>query len=66
MIVSSGSYFHLHMVSDSTGETLITIAKAVRVQYAQVRAIEHLTQALRIFRCHVDVPLGADYPAFNR
>src|ERR1700752_2714945 len=34
--------FHLHMISDSTGETLITIAKAVRVQYAQVRAIEHL------------------------
>ena len=34
--------FHLHMISDATGETLITIAKAVRVQYAQVRAIEHL------------------------
>ena len=34
--------FHLHMISDATGETLITIAKAVRVQDAQVRAIEHL------------------------
>ena len=39
--------FHLHMISDSTGETLITIAKAVRVQYAQVRAVEHLQAALR-------------------
>jgi hypothetical protein len=39
--------FHLHMISDSTGETLITIAKAVRVQYAQVRAIEHLHPLVR-------------------
>ena len=23
------SYFHLHLVSDSTGETLITVARAV-------------------------------------
>ena len=39
--------FHLHMISDSTGETLITIAKAVRVQYAQVQAIEHLHPLVR-------------------
>lgn len=39
--------FHLHMLSDATGETLITIAKAVRVQYAQVRAIEHLHPLVR-------------------
>ena len=39
--------FHLHMISDSTGETLITIAKAVRVQYGQVRAIEHLHPLVR-------------------
>ena len=39
--------FHLHMISDATGETLITIAKAVRVQYAQVRAIEHLHPLVR-------------------
>ena len=39
--------FHLHMISDSTGETLITIAKAVRVQYAKVRAIEHLHALVR-------------------
>jgi regulator of PEP synthase PpsR (kinase-PPPase family) len=39
--------FHLHMISDATGETLSTIAKAVRVQYAQVRAIEHLHPLVR-------------------
>jgi regulator of PEP synthase PpsR (kinase-PPPase family) len=39
--------FHLHMISDATGETLVTIAKAVRVQYAQVRAIEHLYPLVR-------------------
>ena len=39
--------FHLHMISDATGETLVTIAKAVRVQYAQVRAIEHLHPLVR-------------------
>ena len=36
------SYFHLHLVSDSTGETLTTIAKAAAVQYAMVRPIEHV------------------------
>jgi hypothetical protein len=39
--------FHLHMISDATGETLATLAKAVRVQYAQVRAIEHLHPFVR-------------------
>ena len=39
--------FHLHMVSDATGETLATIARAVGVQYAQVRAIEHLHPLVR-------------------
>jgi [pyruvate, water dikinase]-phosphate phosphotransferase / [pyruvate, water dikinase] kinase len=39
--------FHLHMISDATGETLVNIAKAVRVQYAQVRAIEHLHPLVR-------------------
>jgi [pyruvate, water dikinase]-phosphate phosphotransferase / [pyruvate, water dikinase] kinase len=39
--------FHLHMISDSTGETLVAIAKAVRVQYSQVRAIEHIHPLVR-------------------
>jgi hypothetical protein len=41
------SYFHLHLVSDSTGETLTTIAKAAAVQYAQVRPIEHIHPLVR-------------------
>ncbi len=41
------SYFHLHLISDSTGETLSTIAKAASVQYAQVRPIEHMHPLVR-------------------
>jgi [pyruvate, water dikinase]-phosphate phosphotransferase / [pyruvate, water dikinase] kinase len=41
------SYFHLHLVSDSTGETLTTIAKAAAVQYRQVRPIEHVYPLIR-------------------
>ena len=39
--------FNLHMISDATGETLVTMARAVGVQYAQVRAIEHLHPLVR-------------------
>jgi [pyruvate, water dikinase]-phosphate phosphotransferase / [pyruvate, water dikinase] kinase len=42
--------FHLHMISDATGETLVAIAKAVRVQYAQARAIEHIHPLVRTRR----------------
>ncbi len=41
------NYFHLHLVSDATGETLTTIAKAAAVQYAQVRPIEHVHPLIR-------------------
>ena len=41
------SYVHLHLVSDSTGETLIAVARAVAVQYATVRAIEHVYPLVR-------------------
>jgi regulator of PEP synthase PpsR (kinase-PPPase family) len=41
------SFFHLHLVSDSTGETLTTIAKAASVQYALVRPIEHVHPLVR-------------------
>lgn len=47
MTISSGSYFHLHMVSDSTGETLITVARAVAAQYANVTPIEHVYPLVR-------------------
>lgn len=44
---SSGNYFHLHMVSDSTGETLITVARAVAAQYANVTPVEHVYPLVR-------------------
>ena len=50
MVKDLPSFFHLHLVSDSTGETLTTIAKAASVQYAQVRAIEHVHPLVRTQR----------------
>ena len=44
------SYFHLHLVSDATGETLTTIAKAASVQYSAVRPIEHMHPLVRTKR----------------
>jgi len=41
------SYFHLHLISDATGETLTTMAKAAAVQYPQVRPIEHVHPLVR-------------------
>ena len=43
----SGSYFHLHLVSDSTGETLTTVARAAAAQYANVAPVEHLYPMIR-------------------
>lgn len=47
MPTRSSAYFHLHLVSDSTGETLITVARAVAVQYAHVTAVEHVYPLVR-------------------
>ncbi|MDB5620469.1 MAG: hypothetical protein JWQ24_4707 [Tardiphaga sp.] len=47
MVPTAGSYFHLHLVSDSTGETLITVARAVAAQYANVTAVEHVYPLVR-------------------
>lgn len=44
---ATGSYFHLHMVSDSTGETLITVARAVAAQYSHVTPVEHVYPLVR-------------------
>lgn len=41
------SFFHLHLISDSTGETLITVARAATAQYTQVSAVEHVYPAVR-------------------
>jgi regulator of PEP synthase PpsR (kinase-PPPase family) len=41
------SYFHLHLVSDATGETLIAISRAVAALYEGVSAIEHVYPLVR-------------------
>lgn len=43
----TSSFFHLHLVSDSTGETLVTVARAAVAQYASVSPIEHIYPAVR-------------------
>jgi regulator of PEP synthase PpsR (kinase-PPPase family) len=50
MTHSVPSYFHLHLVSDSTGETLTTIAKAAAVQYSELRPLEHMHPLVRTSR----------------
>src|ERR1700716_2086533 len=40
------SFFHLHLVSDSTGETLVTVARAAAAQYASVHLVEHIYPAV--------------------
>jgi hypothetical protein len=40
-------YFHLHLVSDATGETLTTVARAAAAQYANVAPVEHLYPMVR-------------------
>ena len=47
MVNGPPSYFHLHLISDATGETLTTIAKAAGVQYRQMRPIEHVHPLVR-------------------
>ena len=47
MAQRTGSYFHLHLVSDATGETLITVARAAAAQYAKVSPVEHIYPLIR-------------------
>ena len=41
------TYFHVHLVSDSTGETLNAMAKAVTARFAGVIPIEHIYALVR-------------------
>src|SRR5436190_8210190 len=43
----AGSYFHLHLVSDATGETLTTVARAATAQYTTVLPVEHVYPLVR-------------------
>lgn len=44
------NFFHLHLVSDSTGETLITVARAATALYAGISPIEHVYPLVRTAR----------------
>jgi [pyruvate, water dikinase]-phosphate phosphotransferase / [pyruvate, water dikinase] kinase len=44
------NYFHLHLVSDATGETLIMVARAAAAQYVNVAPVEHLYPMVRSTR----------------
>src|SRR6202163_72845 len=46
----NASFFHLHLVSDSTGETLITVARAASAQYVNAAPVEHVYPAVRTSR----------------
>lgn len=45
--MTSQRVFHLHLVSDATGETLNAVARAACAQYEDVSAIEHIYALVR-------------------
>jgi regulator of PEP synthase PpsR (kinase-PPPase family) len=47
------SFFHLHMISDATGETLLAVARAAAAQHTEVRSIEHVHAMVRTTK-HLD------------
>ncbi|BCH21404.1 putative pyruvate, phosphate dikinase regulatory protein [Mesorhizobium sp. L-8-10] len=44
------SFFHLHLISDATGETLLAAGRAASAQYKDARAIEHIYPLIRTER----------------
>jgi regulator of PEP synthase PpsR (kinase-PPPase family) len=45
--VATQRYFHLHLVSDATGETLVAVGRAAAAQYKHSHAIEHIHSVVR-------------------
>jgi hypothetical protein len=41
------TFFHIHLVSDATGETLNTVARAAASQYSDFHGIEHIHSLVR-------------------
>lgn len=39
--------FHIHLISDSTGETAITVARASLVQFEEIQTVEHVWPMVR-------------------
>jgi regulator of PEP synthase PpsR (kinase-PPPase family) len=50
MVQRKTGFFHLHLVSDATGETLITVARAAAAQYATISPIEHVYPLVRTMK----------------
>jgi [pyruvate, water dikinase]-phosphate phosphotransferase / [pyruvate, water dikinase] kinase len=46
-MTAAPNHFHLHLVSDSTGETLITVARAAAAQYTKIIPVEHVHPLIR-------------------
>ena len=44
---SDVKYFHLHLISDSTGETIQAVARAVCAQFVDAQAVEHIYGLVR-------------------
>ena len=44
------NFFHLHLISDATGETLLAAGRAASAQYKDARAIEHIYPLIRTER----------------
>ena len=40
-------YFHLHLISDSTGETIQAVARAVCAQFVGAEPVEHIYGLVR-------------------
>jgi [pyruvate, water dikinase]-phosphate phosphotransferase / [pyruvate, water dikinase] kinase len=47
LMISAPGHFHLHLISDSTGETLITVARAAAAQYSHIVPLEHVHPLVR-------------------
>lgn len=47
MILPNKQTFHLHLISDSTGETVNTLARAVCTQFENIRPLEHVYGLIR-------------------
>jgi hypothetical protein len=41
------NYFHLHLISDSTGETLMAAGRAAAAQFQGAQALEHVYPLIR-------------------
>src|SRR6204780_2793048 len=46
-MTSAPGYFHVQLISDSTGETLITVARAAAAQYSRIMPVEHVHPLVR-------------------